>query len=211
MSGLVSILEPAEDAPASTSAGVAHPMEYDNADLARLADVFRRDADWVLRILRRFGAEASDADDLVQEVFLVLRARLGEVRPGEERGFLFRTAGYLASNARRNAQRRSAKVAENLRASMLQDAEDRLAKRDELAQLQSILNAMPDDLRDVFVLFEIEEMTFPEISKIVGLPIGTAKSRLLRARQVFHEEARKRGLGQPEPADPKMPQRRAPS
>ena len=46
---------------------------------------------------------------------------------------------------------------------------------------------MPKDLRTVFVLFEIEELTMAEISNVVEIPTGTVASRLRRAREVFRE------------------------
>ena len=169
----------------------------DEAALERLAEVFRRDARWVFALLRRFGVEATDAEDVTQEVFLVLRARLGEVALGEERKFLFRTATYQAANARRRARRRPLSAPSDAdELTSRSDAERELSERDELALLQQILNAMPEDLRVAFVLYEIEEMTVPEIAAILTVPLGTAKSRLLRARHSFEREAKRRGVKQ---------------
>ena len=53
--------------------------------------------------------------------------------------------------------------------------------------LDRALDAMPGDLRTVFVLFEIEEMTMAEISNVIEIPAGTVASRLRRAREVFRE------------------------
>jgi RNA polymerase sigma-70 factor (ECF subfamily) len=44
---------------------------------------------------------------------------------------------------------------------------------------------MPEELRVVFVLFEIEEMSTPEIASLLAIPTGTAASRLRRAREEF--------------------------
>ncbi|AKV02669.1 RNA polymerase sigma factor RpoE [Labilithrix luteola] len=171
--------------------------ELDDAALARLAEVFRRDARWVHSILRRFGVDKGEAEDVTQEVFLVLRSRLADVAHGDERKFLFRTAAYLAANARRAARRRPAALQETTREPVSnRNAERELAEHAELALLQEILDAMSDDLRAAFILFEIEEMTVTEIAAILSIPLGTVKSRLLRARQVFEREARRRGVGQ---------------
>jgi RNA polymerase sigma-70 factor, ECF subfamily len=170
--------------------------ELDDAGLRRLAEVFRQDARWVFSILRRFGVGAGDADDVTQEVFLVLRAHLAEVTPGEERRFLFRTAAYLAANARRAGRRRALPLPNATHEPISnRNAERELAERDELELLQEILDAMSDDLRAAFVLFEIEEMTVTEIAEILAIPLGTVKSRLLRARRVFEREAKRRGMG----------------
>ena len=56
--------------------------------------------------------------------------------------------------------------------------------------LDTLLEAMPIDLRTVFVLYEIEELTMIEIASVLELPSGTVASRLRRARQVFQELSR---------------------
>ena len=55
------------------------------------------------------------------------------------------------------------------------------------AQLQRILDLMPIELRAVFVLSEIEELTMAQIATMVGTPPGTVASRLRRARALFSE------------------------
>ena len=171
--------------------------ELGTADLHRLSSVFRREVRWVFALLRRFGLERGDAEDVTQEVFLVFRARIGGVTPGEERRFLFRTAAYLAANARRAARRREVALPDAApEPSTPHNAERELAERDELELLQKILDAMPADLRMTFVLYEIEEMTLPEIADVLAIPLGTVKSRLLRARRAFEREARRHGIKQ---------------
>jgi RNA polymerase sigma-70 factor (ECF subfamily) len=54
------------------------------------------------------------------------------------------------------------------------------------AVLRAVIDAIPTDLRVVFVLFELEELTLAQIAAMVGIPIGTAASRLRRARESFH-------------------------
>jgi RNA polymerase sigma-70 factor (ECF subfamily) len=58
--------------------------------------------------------------------------------------------------------------------------------------LDEVLSAMPDDLRAVFVLFELEELSSQEIARHLELPVGTVASRLRRARDVFSQLAARR-------------------
>jgi RNA polymerase sigma-70 factor (ECF subfamily) len=51
--------------------------------------------------------------------------------------------------------------------------------------LDRALEAMPMDLRKVFVLFDLEELTTTEVANVLRLPRGTVASRLRRAREVF--------------------------
>ena len=64
--------------------------------------------------------------------------------------------------------------------------------------LDAILNAMPEELRTVFVLFELEQLGTPQIAELLGLPRGTVASRMRRAREDFEArvqrlEAQRRG------------------
>jgi len=63
-----------------------------------------------------------------------------------------------------------------------------------------VLATMEQDLLEVFVLFELEGLTTPEIAELVGVPLGTAASRLRRAREAFRAAAAKleRDLRRPE-------------
>ena len=53
--------------------------------------------------------------------------------------------------------------------------------------LDDVLAAMPEQLRDVFVLSELEEMSATEVAACLEIPPGTVASRLARARHVFDE------------------------
>jgi RNA polymerase sigma-70 factor (ECF subfamily) len=63
--------------------------------------------------------------------------------------------------------------------------------KEERALLDRVLDGMPDDLRTVFVLFVLEGTSTPEIAALLGLPSGTVASRLRRAREAFHDIARR--------------------
>lgn len=54
---------------------------------------------------------------------------------------------------------------------------------------------MPFELRVVFVLNEVEELTGPEIAELLDIPVGTVASRLRRARALFEEKVRRHQLG----------------
>ena len=50
------------------------------------------------------------------------------------------------------------------------------------------MSELADDLREVFVLFEIEELSIQEIAELLEIPLGTVGSRLRRARQAFNDK-----------------------
>jgi RNA polymerase sigma-70 factor, ECF subfamily len=66
--------------------------------------------------------------------------------------------------------------------------------------LDALLASLPLDLRTVFVLYELEELTMAEIARALDLPMGTVASRLRRARETFEELSRRvrRDIGRKE-------------
>ena len=139
------------------------------------------------RVCRRLGLPAGDADDAAQQVFLVAARRLPEVRPGSERSFLYGTVVNVVAKWRQAHARRR----EDLDASLelieagLPSAEDLLDRQSERRLLDAMLDAMEHDLRVVFVLHEIEQLVVSQIAEALGIPRGTAASRLRRAREDF--------------------------
>lgn len=68
-------------------------------------------------------------------------------------------------------------------------ADDAANRRTAVELLDRVLGRMDEDLVTVFVLFELEGMSTPEIAELVQIPVGTAASRLRRARQSFRAAA----------------------
>ncbi len=158
-------------------------------DPARLRRVVGEHLDFVWRCLRRFGVPAADADDAAQQVFLVATTKLVEVPADKEKAFLYATAARVAANSRRSMKRRQSAY-DNLSQVPDDPAPSQDALSDQLrarAVLDQVMSELPEDLREVFVLFEIEELSIQEIAETLDIPIGTVGSRLRRARQAFHE------------------------
>ncbi|HEX2674449.1 MAG TPA: sigma-70 family RNA polymerase sigma factor, partial [Polyangiaceae bacterium] len=68
---------------------------------------------------------------------------------------------------------------------------DLLARRQARSLLDQALDALPEDLRVVFVLYELEEQTAAQIAALLDLPPGTVASRLRRARAEFEQIAKR--------------------
>ncbi|MEO8904376.1 MAG: sigma-70 family RNA polymerase sigma factor [Polyangiaceae bacterium] len=143
--------------------------------------------DFVWRSLRRLGLNDPDADDGTQEVFLVATRKLDQILFGCERRFLFATAVRVASTRRRSLRRRhEEQLTLASEHECQQNGPERLAEMSRARhELQGILDGMSDDQRSVFIAFELEEMTVPEIAETLTLPIGTVSSRLRAARGYF--------------------------
>jgi RNA polymerase sigma-70 factor (ECF subfamily) len=161
----------------------------------RLRSLVEVHFDFIGRSLRRLGVPEADVDDACQQVFWVASRRLEEIQEGKEKSFLFGVALRVASDARRARRRRAAVLDERAgEADAPADSpspESLLQQQRARALLDQILEAMPLELRTVFVLFELEEMTASEIAQTLDLPPGTVASRLRRAREIFHEQSRR--------------------
>ena len=148
--------------------------------------------------LRRAG-EPADAADVVAETFLTAWRRIDRVPEGPEaRLWLFGTARRVMSNHRRGRARRDA-LAERLRAHLATlpapaDAGDGLAEvvRDAMAALR------PDD-REILALVGWEGLDPSEVAVVLGVPPGTARTRLHRARARMRDELARRGVSPSRP------------
>jgi len=156
----------------------------------RLRALVDANIDFVARVLQNLGTPTADVDDAVQRTFMVLSDRLDDVRPGAERSFLYQTAANVAAHARRGLARRREVPSEHApeRADLV-ETPDVLADRQRARELlDHVLDALGDDLREVFVLYELEELTMVEIAAMLAIPSGTVASRLRRARERFRAE-----------------------
>jgi RNA polymerase sigma-70 factor (ECF subfamily) len=161
------------------------------AGSALLRKLVNEHLDFVWRSLRRFGVLDADVDDATQRVFMIANVKLSLIRAGSERAFLIGVAARVASHSRRSHQRREAaeQSFSSNPAPANPDPEELAQKLEARVLLDRVLDALSDDLRAVFVLFELEELSIDHIASLLTLPRGTVASRLRRAREVFHTQA----------------------
>jgi RNA polymerase sigma-70 factor (ECF subfamily) len=153
----------------------------------RLERVIRDNYAVIWRLARRWGLNSADADDVAQRTIVIAGNRLADIEPHRERAFLCRTALHLAGKVRRSHRQRGEDFTENweqLR-SGAPDPEQLLEERRARAQLDAFLEQLPESLRAVFVLFELEMLSQVEVSEALGIPQGTVASRLRRAREMM--------------------------
>jgi RNA polymerase sigma-70 factor, ECF subfamily len=115
--------------------------------------------------------------------------KLANIQPGHERAFLLGTAWNVALHSKRTELRRREVWDEE---EWTGDIVDPQSGTDELVEekqtralLDHVLSALPEDLRVVLVLHELEELSRDEIALALGWRPGTVASRLDRARSEF--------------------------
>jgi len=164
--------------------------------------LYRAHAPTVARWAARLGGPGIDSNDVVQEVFLVAQRRLTVFRTegGKITTWLFRTTEKVVQTARRKQRlrrwlaRRSGGRSPGLGQARPGPGEA-LERQQEVESVYRVLDRMPDKLRRVLVLFELEEMSTGEIADLIGARIGTVRVWLFRARARFMELHMARSAG----------------
>jgi RNA polymerase sigma-70 factor (ECF subfamily) len=146
--------------------------------------------DFIWTCTRRLGVPAEAVDDVVQEIFVVVHARLKTVeRPASLRSWLYGVVRRTVSTYHRGQRVRSAREAldpfDHPAIAMQPSPVDLAVLSDELRLLWRLLGELDPLKREVFALAELDEMTVPEIAEAIGIPLNTAYSRLRVARQEF--------------------------
>ena len=162
----------AEDAPAN--------LEFDR--------VYEAYFPFAWRMLRRLGVHEPDVSDAVQDVFTVVSRRLSAL-PSEEtaRSFIYGTIVRVAHEYRRKQRRLAPPDGElpELADPSARSAHDALELARDVRLLDTLLSALDEDKRQVFVLVELEQLSVPEIAALTGWNPNTIYSRLRAARAAF--------------------------
>ncbi len=145
----------------------------------------------VYRLAYRLTGNPHDAEDLTQEVFVRVFRSLASYTPGTFEGWLHRiTTNLFLDQARRKAKIRFDALAD--------DAETRIPSRavtPDVAVLDGLfdddvetaLAALPPDFRAAVVLCDIEGLSYEEIADVLGLKLGTVRSRIHRGRTMLRK------------------------
>jgi DNA-directed RNA polymerase specialized sigma24 family protein len=151
----------------------------------RLSTLTTTNFQFIWRSLRRLGLRDDQVDDAAQQVFEVAARRFAEINVGSERAFLFKTAILVATEHRR-LDARSRQLTDGSDPDGLPagqpDPETATGMLERRRLLDAVLDAMPLDLRTVFVLFDggLDTRELPSWSATVG----TAASACVAARRV---------------------------
>jgi RNA polymerase sigma-70 factor (ECF subfamily) len=156
--------------------------------------IYEAHLDFVWRSLRRLGVRQADASDLAQKVFLTAHTKLPEFEGRSRlRTWLFAICQRVASDYRRSAplRREVATDAAEIDLFSASPHTDRSESRQRMRIAEAILDKLPEAQRLVFVLFELEEMSGDEIAELLGISVGTVRSRLRLARDAFGREVKR--------------------
>jgi RNA polymerase sigma-70 factor (ECF subfamily) len=155
--------------------------------------VYDENLRYVWRAARRLGIEASDTDDVVQEVFFVAHRRLPDFEGRASiKTWLFKILMFVIRHHRRARKRRldhsaadSGRDLERLADHHGRGPAEAAERADAVRILDGLLRQLDSEKREVFVLAEIEQLSSVEIADVLDVNVNTVYSRLRVARQEF--------------------------
>jgi len=157
--------------------------------------IYESMVDYVWNVVCRTGVPQSDAEDVVQEVFVTVYRRLGEFEGRAQlKTWVFSIAvhlvqHYFRTHARKPGDRASAKGTEIQ--SLVDQRENgpanQVERRERYDALDRVLGQLDEGKRLVFVLAELEQLTLVEIGEVIGANPNTVATRLRAARQAFEK------------------------
>jgi RNA polymerase sigma-70 factor (ECF subfamily) len=169
------------------------------ADAAPALDIdalYNEHAAFLTRVLVRLVGDGGHADDLLQETFLVAyRKRLAFDGRAAVRTWLYGIAARLAMRHRRGKGRflrALGRYADEPRERAAPGPALDLERARAAAQVRDALDAIPFKQREVFVLYELEELEGAAIAELLGIPVNTVWTRLHHGRKKFEDVIRRR-------------------
>jgi RNA polymerase sigma-70 factor (ECF subfamily) len=144
----------------------------------------------VWRFLLKWVKSRDDAEELTQETFLAAWRALPSYRAGSQ--FSTWLLGIALNLARNHHNRIVKKLSRNveLDETMYMDLpsgsdnepDAQLERKQAMNALQRAIDGLPEDMRQVLIMVRLEGMQLEEVAQILGIPSGTVKSRLSRAK-----------------------------
>jgi len=164
--------------------------------------------DRVFRVLLRMLGDRAEAEDLAQEVFISIFKAIESFRGDSLLStWVYRVAANHCRNRLKYLSRRRRQLTDGFDEETVSEAHgatmpdrqgtpDRLLEARQTEQLlEEGLSKLDDEQRELVVLREVEHLSYEEIMAITGLPEGTVKSRLHRARTALREHLERRERG----------------
>ena len=158
----------------------------------RFEDIYEAHADYIWRVVQRLGVPQANLEDAVQDVFVVAYRKLGEFEGRSSVKTWLTGIAFRVVRDHRDKRKNEREELDEMSTASLEPTPLAVAERgNDLAVLDALLAQLDAGKREILVLADIEELSVPEISRILEINVNTAYSRLQVARSEF-EQAVKR-------------------
>jgi len=178
-------------------------------DSRAIEEILRRHQPRLRAVCRRILNNDADADDATQNALIAIVRSLSSFDGRSAFStWAYRIATNAALDEARRRQRRPGIGREELDTTRIVDlSSDRVfAALDERDALEKALSTVPEDFRVAVVLRDVADLDYEQIAQVLGIPIGTVRSRIARGRAHLADVLRNRdGVGDRQSLDTKDP------
>jgi RNA polymerase sigma-70 factor (ECF subfamily) len=155
-------------------------------DEAEFTAFVQRQSRFVFRVAYAVLRNSHDAEDIVQEVFLKMYHNRMWQGVEDEKAYLARAAWRAALD--HLPKQHLVEADETEIASVHPSPEQTALDADLQRKVHQLIDGLPEELRQPLALSTIQELTSREIAQILGIPEGTVRTRVMRARQLLREK-----------------------
>lgn len=159
-----------------------------NGDMQAFRALIKQHERLVSHMVGRLVKHEEDREELCQDVFMKVYEKLGEF------GFQSRLSTWIATIAYRHAinhLRKKKIMIDDFADVQITVEPDNFEEQDLDAYILKLVDALPPQYKIVLTLYHLEQKNYAEIGEITGMPEGTVKSYLFRARQLLKDKAKK--------------------
>lgn len=142
----------------------------------------------VAHMVGRVVRQDEDREEVCQDVFMKVYEKLGEF------AFQSQLSTWIATIAYRHAinhLRKKKIIVEDLSESQASVEQENIEEQDIESYLLKLVDTLPPQYKIVLTLYHLEQKNYAEIGEITGMPEGTVKNYLFRARQLLKDKAKK--------------------
>lgn len=157
-------------------------------DEAEFTALVQRQSRFVFRVAYAVLLNSHDAEDSVQETFLKLYRNGGWRHLDNERAFLARVVWRIAVDRRPTKPQPVLCGIESDPPSPAFGPEQTAIDSNQHAVLHALIDTLPEDLRVPLVLSTMDELTSRAVGAILGIPEGTVRTRVQKARQILRQK-----------------------
>jgi RNA polymerase sigma-70 factor (ECF subfamily) len=168
--------------------GAIVPEAESRADHAAFQSFVERNMRFTFRVAWALLRNRGDADDVVQDCFLRLYRKRAWQEIQNERAYLARVVWRMARDRQRRPTREEGGMEMDTIIATDHSPEAAAVSESAVHRIHRMIDTLPEDLRQPLVLSSLEEMTSAQIGIALGIPEGTVRTRIQRARALLKQK-----------------------
>jgi RNA polymerase sigma-70 factor (ECF subfamily) len=163
-----------------------------NGDLKAFDMLVKQYERLVFHVVYRLTNDKEDAEDICQDVFIKIYKNLNTFAFQSKLSTWIARIAYLSSinHLKKYKKTTTTEYPEDIESyqSSAKNPENVLVQKDVAAYVNDLISQMPTKYKTVITLYHLDEFSYQEIENITGMPEGTVKTNLFRARKLLKEK-----------------------